>query len=109
LRNGCIFVIDELDINLHPSLSKWLIQLFHNQNTNPLNAQLLFTTHNSSLLSKDVFRRDQIWFTEKDLSGSTDLYSLWDFKVGKKVRKEENYEKGYLMGRYGAIPFLGDM
>lgn len=104
LKYRHVFISDELDTHLHPLLTKWLIKLF--QNENPNDAQLIFTTHDSNLLDREMFRRDQIWFTEKDKAGATSLYSLWEMK---DVRKEENYEKGYLMGRYGAIPFLGDI
>ena len=82
---------------------QYIIELFYNEKVNVNNAQLIFSTHDTNLLSLDIFRRDQIWFTEKDIKkGSTDLYPLDDFSV----RKNENIQKGYLMGRYGAIPFL---
>ena len=72
--------------------------------------QLIFTTHDCSLLDAELFRRDQIWFTEKDESEATDLYSLWDFKLQHfKIRKNENFRTGYLKGRYGAVPFIGDL
>ena len=101
LQHPHVFVIDELDTHLHPNLMRMLVQLMHQSPA----SQLIFTTHDSSLLNADLFRRDQIWFTEKDRSGTTDLYSLWDFKA----RTEENYQLGYLKGRYGAIPFIGDL
>ncbi len=105
LYNGDIAVLDEFDIKLHPLLSKELISMFHNVKTNPKNSQFIGTTHNTDLLDKDLLRRDQIWFTEKKQdTGATDLYSLWDFK--KKPRKEEDYRKNYLAGRYGAVPIL---
>jgi len=105
LEKGYTLVVDELDVRLHPLLTRWLIQTFHNQQMNPKGAQLIFTTHDSSLLEKSLFRRDQIWFTEKSAEGASNLYSLWDFKEGRP-RKEENLQKGYLAGRYGAIPIL---
>jgi len=109
LNNGYIFVVDELEDNLHPLLIKWLIRLFNNKEYNQKNAQLIFATHDSSILKNDLFRRDQIWFTEKKQDDSTDLYSLWDIKKSKgTARKDDSYEKRYLEGRYGAIPFLGD-
>ena len=74
------------------------------RNWNPKGAQLVFATHDTTLLSGQLFRRDQVWFTEKDASGATDLYSLNDIKG---VREDESFEKGYLRGRYGAIPFFG--
>lgn len=74
---------------------------------NPRNAQLIFNTHDTNLLSAGIFRRDQIWFTEKNRYGEAMLYSLGDFKTSE-VRKEDNFEKNYIQGKYGAIPFLGD-
>lgn len=103
LSNGRILIVDELDTSLHHDLNKFLIELFHKPSQNKNNAQLIFTTHNTNLLDKHLFRRDQIWFTEKDPDiGNTDLYSLADFSP----RKEENFEKGYLAGRFGALPFI---
>lgn len=102
LLNGYVLAIDELDIRLHPLLTKTLIEIFQNPEVNKKKAQLIFTTHNTNLLNQELFRRDQIWFTEKHDDGSTDLYSLNDFSV----RKDENIEKGYLKGKYGAIPFM---
>ncbi len=109
LLNGHIFVVDELDAALHPNLVCKIVELFNSPKTNPKNAQLIFNTHNTNLLSPDaqLFRRDQIWFTEKNHYGGATLYSLADFKTDT-VRKEDNYEKNYISGRYGAIPFLGD-
>lgn len=111
LEHGCVVFVDELDARLHPLLVNWLIGLFHNPETNPNNAQLIFATHDVSLLDhrpydRPLFRRDQIWFTEKDASGASRLYSLWNFR--KKPRREENVRLGYLAGRYGAIPWLED-
>ena len=103
LENGKVLFIDEIDRSLHPFIVRLLIDLFRNRKTNPLGAQLLFTTHDTTLLSLETFRRDQIYFTEKDNETAvTDLYSLDEFPV----RKDENIEKGYLLGRYGAIPYL---
>lgn len=103
-EKGKTIVIDEIDRSLHPLLVEFIIKLFHNSEINKNNAQLIFNTHDTNLLSLDTFRRDQIWFTEKDpKTGTTDLYPLDDFSV----RKKENVQKGYLNGRYGAIPFLG--
>ncbi|ODS35602.1 MAG: hypothetical protein A7316_03535 [Candidatus Altiarchaeales archaeon WOR_SM1_86-2] len=103
LVNDRILVVDELDTKLHPILNIFLIKLFHDSTQNKSNAQLIFTTHNTNTLDLDLFRRDQIWFTEKNPdSGSTDLYSL----VQYSPRKDENIQKGYLLGRYGAIPFI---
>ncbi len=105
LENGEVLVLDELDTKLHHSLNKFIVELFHDPEDNPNGAQLIFTTHNTNLLDQDLFRRDQIWFTEMDpKEGSTDLYSLVEYSP----RKDKDIEKGYLVGRYGAIPFLGD-
>ncbi|NMG83436.1 MAG: AAA family ATPase [Methanosarcinales archaeon] len=105
LNNGRVLIVDELDTKLHHLLNVFLIKLFNDPTQNKNNAQLIFTTHNTNLLDLDIFRRDQIWFTEKNPSkGSTDLYSLIEFKP----RKDKNIQKGYLAGRYGAIPFISD-
>ena len=86
---------------LHPLITKLIIKEFNSiRNTK---GQLIFTTHDTNLLSSKIFRRDQIWFTEKDNeNGVSDLYPLSDFSV----RKQENVEKGYMLGRYGAVPFI---
>ena len=103
LEEGKVLVVDEIDRSLHPFIVKYLVNLFRNPKINKNGAQLIFMTHETTLLSLDTFRRDQIYFTEKDAkSGVTDLYSLDEFSV----RKTDNIEKGYLLGRYGAIPFL---
>ena len=104
LQNGKILIIDELDASLHPILTQHLIQLFHDKDINSKNAQLIFATHDTNLLKPHIFRRDQIWLTEKDKYGSTDLYSLSQFKG---VRPKEDFEKQYIQGKYGAIPYLG--
>jgi len=104
LRDGKILIIDELDASLHPMLTRHLIKLFHNDKVNTKNAQLIFATHDTNLLTKTMFRRDQIWLTEKDKFGVTDIYSLAQFK---NVRKNEDFEKQYIYGKYGAIPYLG--
>ncbi|MFA6450837.1 MAG: ATP-binding protein, partial [bacterium] len=93
---------DELDLRLHPLLSEWLLEFFHNYKKDST-AQMLFTTHNTELLNPELFRRDQIWFAEKGHSdGASSLFSLSDYKA----RKGENFRKNYLDGRYGAIPIL---
>ena len=101
-------VIDELDAKMHPLISQYIIELFNNPETNPKNAQLIFTTHDTHLLSQKILRRDQIWFTEKDSKERTDLYSLIDIVLpdGTKPRNDANYEKNYIAGRYGAIPYI---
>ncbi|MEG4573577.1 ATP-binding protein [Microcoleus sp. N3A4] len=103
-RTGKILLIDELDARLHPLITRELICLFNSNETNPHNAQLIFTTHDTNLLSSKTFRKDQIWFTEKNNKGATDLYSLVEYKVGKNA----SFERDYLIGKYGAIPFIGN-
>lgn len=103
LKNGKILIIDELDSRLHTHLTKKLIELFHKFNKR--NAQLILTSHDTSLLDKELLRRDQIWFTEKDQFGASQLYSLADFKT-EEVRKTSSYNKNYLNGKYGAISFF---
>lgn len=103
LITGSTIVIDELDIRLHTLLVKKLVDMFMNSNINKNNAQLIFSTHDTNLLDSNIFRRDQIYFTEKKEDKSTDLYSLYDFRG---VRNSANIEKGYLQGKYGAIPVL---
>lgn len=103
LQHGRVLFIDELHDNLHPSLVQFLVQLFHNPTSNPHGAQLVFTTHETSILNQKVFRRDQIWFCERDKDQATRLYPLSDFKPRKGL---ENLERNYLSGRYGALPYL---
>lgn len=105
LKKGNILVVDELHDSLHPKMVEYLVRLFHNKKTNPKNAQLIFTTHETSILNQEVFRRDQIWFCEKDKEQATSLFPLTDFSPRKE---RENIELGYLSGRYGALPFLKD-
>jgi uncharacterized protein len=107
INNGYILVVDELDAKLHPNLVCKIVEIFNSKELNPKNAQLIFNTHDTNLLSSGNFRRDQIWFTEKNRYGEASLYSLADFK-SNEVRKEDNFEKNYVQGKYGAIPFLGD-
>ena len=100
---GMTVVIDEIDKSLHTFIVKYIIDMFRDKEKNKAGAQLVFTTHDTALLSLSTFRRDQIYFTEKNnKNGISDLYSLDDFSV----RKTENIEKGYLLGRYGAIPYI---
>jgi len=105
LDNGYILVIDEFDSKLHPKLSEKLIALFNNSETNPKGAQLIFNTHNTNLLDSGLFRRDQIWFTQKDRYGAAKLFSLADFAVRKDDPK---VEEKYLAGKFGAVPYLAD-
>jgi AAA15 family ATPase/GTPase len=103
LANGYVLFIDELHDNLHPRLVRFLVQLFHSSKTNPKNAQLVFTTHETSILNQEVFRRDQVWFCEKNQQQATILYPLTDFSPRKG---RENLELAYLSGRYGALPYV---
>jgi AAA15 family ATPase/GTPase len=105
LRDGRILVIDELDCSLHTLLVRRLISMFHDPALNKAGAQLIFSTHDTSLLDHTLFRRDQIWFTEKDDDQATRLYPLTDFSP----RKHEAWERGYVSGRYGAVPFFRDL
>ncbi len=102
LKTGRPLIVDELDSSLHTLLCIHLIRLFTGRATNPLGAQLIFNTHDTNLLSSGTLRRDQIWFTEKKTDGSSTLFPLSDFKL----RRTDKLETGYLMGRYGAIPFI---
>lgn len=108
LANGKILWVDELDAKMHPLISQYIVELFNNQATNPHNAQLIFTTHDTHLLSTKLLRRDQIWFTEKDEMEQTDLYNMMDIELpdGSKPRSDSNYERNYIAGRYGAIPYI---
>ena len=105
LKNGKVLIVDELDARLHPLISLAIVKLFNSNETNPNNAQLIFMTHDTNLLSNKLFRRDQIWFTEKNRYGATDLYSLVEYKV----RNDNSFESDYIKGRYGAIPYIGNL
>lgn len=102
LANGNTLLIDELESSLHPLLVRKLIEIFHSPIHNPKNAQLIFTTHLSMLLDQDLLRRDQVWFVEKNGEGASEVFPLTDFSP----RNREALQKGYLSGRYGAIPFI---
>jgi AAA15 family ATPase/GTPase len=104
LRKGKALLIDELDSRLHPLITEYIIRLFNSKKTNPNNAQLFFAAHSTMLLGNKYFRRDQVWFTEKNTYGATKAFSLDDYLL--KVRKDESYEKNYLRGKYGAIPYV---
>jgi uncharacterized protein len=110
LIRGGIIIVDELDAKLHPLLTQAIILLFNDPELNKNNAQLIFATHDTNLLTYGKFRRDQIWFTEKDQYGATCLYSLVEYKEesSTKIRNDRSFEKDYIQGRYGAIPFIGD-
>ena len=102
INNGKILVCDEIETGLHESIVYQIVKMF-NQSRKDQFAQLIFSTHDTSLLDSSLFRRDQIWFTQLDNQRATDLYSLVEIK---NVRKTENLEKGYISGKYGAIPIL---
>jgi uncharacterized protein len=102
LNNGTVLVVDEFDARLHPLMSRSIVELFNSNDTNPNNAQLIVMTHDTNLLSNKIFRRDQIWFTEKDRYGATSLYSLAEYKV----RNDASFESDYIKGKYGAIPYI---
>ena len=106
LNSGAVLVIDEIEASMHPLLTRHLIEMVQDQTINQNHAQLIFTTHDTGLLDLKLLRRDQIWFVEKDeMSMQTDIYALTEFSP----RKDENIAKGYLQGRYGAIPFIGEV
>lgn len=101
LEKGKILFVDEFDSSLHPYLTKFIISLFENQNPN--NAQLIVTTHDTSLLADKELNKEQFWFTEKDYFGAGKLFSLAEFKI---MRNDVDFSKRYLEGRFGAVPFI---
>lgn len=111
LKNGGVLIIDELDASLHPLITLTITKLFNSSEFNKTNAQLIFATHDTNLFEYGHYRRDQIYFVEKDVYGASDLYSLVEYKEdgGKKVRKDRSFEKDYIQGRYGAIPYIGNL
>lgn len=108
LEKGSVFFIDEPNARLHPLLVRNFLLTFLNPEINTTHAQLIFTTHDTWQLSNQLLRRDEVWFTEKDEQGISKLYSLADFvdESGARIRKDESYEKNYLISKYGAIPTL---
>lgn len=106
LQHGGCLLIDELEKSLHPLLCRIIIRLFQDPQTNPKGAQLIFSTHDTTLMDKALFRRDELWFVEKDSDCSSDLYSLVEYKMEKgKARNDSSYGKDYIRGKYGAIPY----
>jgi len=105
LKNGRTLIIDELDARLHPLLTHKILEIFNSNQTNSHKAQLIFTTHDTNLLNNKLFRRDQIWFTQKNRYSATQLFSLVEYKV----RNDASFEKDYIQGKYGAIPFIGNI
>ncbi|MCF8096054.1 MAG: ATP-binding protein [Desulfobacteraceae bacterium] len=104
LDHGSVLVIDELECSLHPKMTRFIIDTFHSSRSNPNNAQLIFATHDVGLFSRRFFRRDQLWMVRKNDVGSSELYSLADFQV----RPDASYDKDYMLGRYGAVPMVGE-
>lgn len=104
LSTGAVLVFDELNNNLHPLLARAVVSIFHSKKWNPLRAQILFTTHETALLTTDSLRRDQVWFAEKNDEGATIIYPMTDFEP----RKSASLEKHYLQGRFGAIPYISE-
>ncbi len=110
LNDGSTLVIDELDASLHPLLTLAITKLFNSKEFNRNNAQLIFATHDTNLLNYGNYRRDQIYFIEKNKYGASEMYSLVEYKEdGKTIRKDRSFEKDYIEGRYGAIPFIGNI
>ena len=105
LEQGSVLVVDEMDARLHPLLTRELISMFHSPKSNPNHAQLIFVTHDAALLGERILRRDQVWFTEKDRYGATQLYSLAELKE----RNDASFYKNYLLGLYGAIPHISSL
>ncbi|MBW4562799.1 MAG: ATP-binding protein [Mojavia pulchra JT2-VF2] len=105
LKDGKVLIIDEFDARIHPLISRAIVELFNSNETNPYNAQLIFMTHDTNLLSNKLFRRDQIWFTEKNRYGATDLYSLAEYKI----LDDAPFESDYIKGKYGAIPYIRNL
>lgn len=108
LETGFPLFVDELDSKLHPLLLRYILTMFHDENINKKGAQLIYSTHDNYTLTRDIFRRDQIWFVEKDSSAASHLYSLVEYKSedDKKIRKDASYNKDYLLGKYGSVPVL---
>jgi AAA15 family ATPase/GTPase len=104
LKNGAPIFIDEFDTQLHPLILESIVKLFNSPVTNPKNAQLVISCHAVNILTNKIFRRDQIWFCEKDEYGATDLYSLVEYE--EPVRNDASYNKDYLRGKYGAVPYI---
>lgn len=104
MGNGKLIVVDEFDTSLHPLLTRYILKMLHSPHLSGKGAQMWMTTHDTSLLDPYLLRRDQVWFVEKKKDQSTELYGLLEFSP----RKGGAIERGYLQGRYGAIPFLSE-
>jgi AAA15 family ATPase/GTPase len=103
IQSGGVLIVDELDTSLHPFITKMIVMLFQSESVNTNNAQLIFTTHDVSLLDRDLLRRDQVWITEKNEKGYSDLFSLQDFEG---LREDTPFEKWYLAGKFGGLPAI---
>ena len=106
LSQGRVLILDEFEAKLHTKLSRSIVEIFHSKDQNPKNAQFIFSTHDTNLLSNQLMRRDQIDFVKKDKFGASSLYSLAEI-IG--VRNDENYERNYLLGKYMAVPAIGNL
>lgn len=106
LDKGGVLFIDELDVSLHPFLTRMLLLMFQSEKLNPKNAQLIFTTHDMTLLDRDIVRRDQVWITEKNINGTSEIFSLQDFDG---VREETPFDKWYLAGKFGGLPSINSI
>ncbi len=115
LTKGLVLFLDEIDARLHPLITAAILKLFNSPTTNPKNAQIICTTHDTNLLDRQLFRRDQIYFVEKDAKAISHLYSLAEFKLAnhegaaRTIRNDASFARDYIQGRYGAIPYLGDL
>jgi len=107
MDKGAVVVIDELECSLHPLLVRKLIELFQSDHANRTGAQLIFATHDSTLMDPTLFRRDQLWLVEKDRAGASSLFSLYDFGTKERPRNTEAFQRNYLAGRYGGVPNFG--
>jgi AAA15 family ATPase/GTPase len=107
LEMGYVLIVDEIECSMHSLLTRKLIELFQSSKINKKRAQLIFATHDSTLLDQELFRRDQIWFIEKNKNAASELYSLVDIKEDNRPRSTTAFQRNYLAGRYGAVPNFG--
>jgi hypothetical protein len=107
LDTGSLFVVDELGRSMHPLLTRKIVELFHSPRFNPKGAQIVFATHDSTLMDPGLFRRDQLWIVDKNSEGASELFSLYDFDTKKRPRDKTAFQRNYLAGRYGGIPDFG--
>jgi AAA15 family ATPase/GTPase len=108
LPHGRPIWIDEIDNSLHPYLCRFLISLFNHPKSNPYHAQLIFATHETTLLDRNNFRKDQIWITSKDKFGCTKLYSVYDLDV-EGLRDDVPFDKWYMSGKFGGLPKIKEL